>query len=151
MKDRNSIWFVDPHRIWTVIAPVTLALAFWWFQARYGFNPTDDGFILGEAWRVAHGEIPHRDFTSPRPAGSALIHLPEVLLPAGMLAISRLIVVFQFLWISITTVQLITRRRKISSMQEFQLIGIAFLLNVGTWPIMAWHTVDGLFLSTTAL
>ena len=25
------------------------------------------------------------------------------------------------------------------------------LLNVGTWPIMAWHTVDGLFIGTTAL
>ncbi|MEI2715432.1 MAG: hypothetical protein V9E98_00265 [Candidatus Nanopelagicales bacterium] len=28
---------------------------------------------------------------------------------------------------------------------------IAFLLNVSTWPIMAWHTIDGLFLGISAL
>ena len=142
----------NPLRIWSVCAPLVLAVVWWWSQALYGFNPTDDGFILGQAWRVLQGEIPHTDFTSPRPVGSALLHLPEALAPFGMLAISRLVVTLQLLWIATAAVEFVTRTRwSPTALQKFLLIAIAFIVNICLWPIMAWHTIDGLFIGITAL
>ena len=132
-------------------SPVVLALLFWWFQGRYGFNPTDDGFVLAQSWRLLHGEIPHVDFTSPRPLGSAILHLPEVLLPWGTLAFSRLLVTFQLVWVAIATVDLFPTVRERSVLERLSLVTIAFLLAVGTWPLMAWHTIDGIFIGVTVL
>lgn len=136
--------------LWRVFLPIFLLALFWWFQARFGFNPTDDGFILGQSWRIAHGEVPHQDFTSPRPVGSALLHLPEVFLPWGMLAASRLVTTAQLAWIAIASVDLLGGRR-LGEAARFLLAVIAFVLNVNTWPIMAWHSIDGVFLGVTAL
>ena len=144
-----------PHikqKFWTIYAPVVLIVAFWWFRALYGFNPSDDGFILSQSWRIIHGEIPHVDFTSPRPLGSAYLHAPFALLPFAMLALSRLFVVFQFFWIAKMTVSLVRANGKEQkSWLQFVAISCVFVLNIGTWPIMAWHTVDGIFLGMTAL
>ena len=132
-------------------SPVVLAVLFWWFQGRYGFNPTDDGFVLAQSWRLLHGEIPHVDFTSPRPLGSAILHLPEVLLPWGTLAFSRLIVTFQLVWVAIASVDLFPTIRERSVLERLSLVTIAFLLTVGTWPLMAWHTIDGIFIGVSVL
>ncbi len=140
------------QKFWTRYAPLLLVLLFWWFRALYGFNPSDDGFILSQSWRIIHGEIPHVDFTSPRPLGSALIHAPFTLLPIAMLAVSRLFVLFQFYWIARMTVELVQTHEKAQKpWLQFAAIFSVFFLNIGTWPIMAWHTVDGIFLSMTAL
>jgi hypothetical protein len=150
--------FIDrftPHikqKFWTIYAPVVLIVTFWWFRALYGFNPSDDGLILSQSWRIIHGEIPHVDFTSPRPLGSAYLHAPFALLPFAMLALSRLFVVFQFFWIAKMTVSLVRANGKEQKpWLQFAAICCVFFLNIGTWPIMAWHTVDGIFLSMTAL
>ncbi len=140
------------QKFWTLYAPLLLVLLFWWFRALYGFNPSDDGFILSQSWRLIHGEIPHVDFTSPRPLGSALIHAPFALLPIAMMAVSRLFVLFQFFWIARMTVELVqTHEKSQKPWLQFAAIFSVFFLNIGTWPIMAWHTVDGIFLSMTAL
>ena len=137
---------------WRVIAPTILILVFWWTQALYGFHPSDDGFILAQSWRLTHGEIPHVDFTSPRPLGSAFIHAPIALLPVGMLAASRLFVVFQFYWIAKMSTKIAFKQFELDKTYTgFCLTAIAFLFNVGTWPIMAWHTIDGIFLGVTAI
>ena len=140
------------QRLWTLYAPIVLIVSFWWFRALYGFNPSDDGFILSQSWRIVHGEIPHVDFTSPRPLGSAYLHAPFALLPIAMLALSRLFVVFQFFWIAKMTISLVQANGKEKKpWLQFVAICCVFFLNVGTWPIMAWHTVDGIFLGMTAL
>ncbi|MGW4524071.1 hypothetical protein [Amycolatopsis sp. NPDC004378] len=41
---------------------------------RFGFAPTDQGFVPALSWRVLHGEIPHVDTLSVRPLGSAYLH-----------------------------------------------------------------------------
>ena len=46
----------------------------------YGFNPTDEGFVLSATNRVLHGQIPHVDFSSVRPLGYAYLHIPELLI-----------------------------------------------------------------------
>lgn len=137
---------------WKVIAPTVLILVFWWTQALYGFNPSDDGFILAQSWRLVHGEIPHVDFTSPRPLGSAFIHAPFVMFPIGMLAVSRLFVVFQFFWIAKMSMKIVFRESELErTFIGFSLTAVTFLINIGTWPIMAWHTLDGIFVGVTAI
>lgn len=124
------------------------ALGFWWFEALYGFNPTEDGFILAQAWRVRWGELPHIDFTSPRPLGSALLHLPEVFVGSGMLAASRLVVTLQLLVIA----AVLTRSgRTARDRATTALVLLAFIVDVGNWPITAWHTIDGLFFAAVAM
>ena len=134
------------------IFAVGFVLFFWWTQSLYGFNPTDDGFILAQSWRLVQGELPHIDFTSPRPLGSAFLHAPFVISDWNMLAISRLFVTIQLFWIARNCVVLCTPMGKEKN-QYMVLVGtlIAFVLNVGVWPIMAWHTVDGLFIGSIAL
>ena len=44
-----------------------------YFQYK-GFNPSDDGVILAQSWRIINGQIPHIDFISIRPVLSAYIH-----------------------------------------------------------------------------
>jgi len=69
-----------------------------------------------------------------------------------MLSISRLVVVLQLLWIASVSIKLVPLGgRRLSSLQYFLLLTIAFTLNVGTWPLMPWHTIDGLFIGMTAL
>ena len=48
--------------------------------SNYGFNPTDEGFVLSATNRVLHGQIPHVDFSSVRPLGYAYLHIPELLI-----------------------------------------------------------------------
>jgi hypothetical protein len=137
---------------WKVIAPTVLILVFWWTQALYGFNPSDDGFILAQSWRLINGEIPHVDFTSPRPLGSAFVHAPFALLPVGMLAASRLFVVFQFYWIAKMSMKIVFKESELErTFIGFSLTAVTFLINIGTWPIMAWHTLDGIFVGVTAI
>ena len=69
----------DPPRIWVSLLLVLLAataahLAF----SSFGFNPSDDGFILAGSRRVLDGQVPHRYFISIRPAGSYYLHAPIV-------------------------------------------------------------------------
>ena len=148
--ERKIVWRgrADFFRLVPLAAVV---LVFWWFFGRYGFNPTDDGFILGQSWRMLQGETPHVDFTSPRPLGSAILHLPELLNPWGTLAVSRLVVALQLMWIAIATVEMFPALRKKGRIEHFCLVTIAFIVNVGVWPLMAWHTIDGLFFGATAL
>src|ERR1035437_1441824 len=51
------------------------------FNLFYGYHPSDDGFVLGFAWRVWNGEIPHRDFITIRPPLTPLIHQVWMLFP----------------------------------------------------------------------
>lgn len=73
--------------------------------SKYGFNPSDEGFVLSATNRVFHGQIPHIDFSSVRPLGYAYLHIPELLLSKNyVFLISRFVfwveqVLIAFFWI----------------------------------------------------
>lgn len=117
-----------PPVVWTVVAPLVLAPGYWWCRALDGFNPTDDSFVLAQGWRVWQGQTIHVDFTSPRPMGSAFRHVPDVLNPWGTLAISRLTVVLQQMWIASATVAMADVGRRLTPVQRFLLAGTAPLM-----------------------
>lgn len=65
-------------RIAAPLAAAALALFSHVLYSPLGFNATDEGWMLAGSRRLLDGEVPHRDFISLRPAGSSLLHVPEV-------------------------------------------------------------------------
>ncbi|OVE74966.1 hypothetical protein BVX97_05870 [bacterium E08(2017)] len=120
----------------------------------YGFNPTDDGFTLAYARRIIDGQVPHRDFIIIRPALSPLLHTPEIILGGQWTYwLSRFIFFLQFACISWFGTSFIRHRLNNSMTLPDQCIFaiISFTLGCHSFPVMAWHTIDGLFLCTLAL
>lgn len=142
-------------RAWPSLAFLLIVpLAAHWRYSGLGFNPTDDGFILAYSRRLLEGQIPHRDFIAIRPVGSALLHLPFLLFCGEhLLLISRL-----FVWLQLAAIALawthITGKllgAKTDAPATIAIALITFALSAHTFPIMAWHTVDGLFLASSGL
>ncbi len=131
-------------------ASLLLHLRFSWL----GFNPTDEGFVLAYSRRLLEGQVPHRDFISIRPVGSALLHLPVVLLGGShTFWLSRLVFWIELVTTSIAWTFVITallgRRPSISTRLAWSLVAV--MLSAHYFPAMAWHTVDGLFISAVGL
>lgn len=120
-----------------------------------GFNPTDDGFTLAYSKRIINGQIPHLDFIIIRPFLSPLIHIPFVLWGGDYTFLfSRLFVWFQFACISWIWTQIIIKKSGITTFSNFEKVSIAlisFAFSVHSFPIIAWHTIDGLFLVSIGL
>ena len=114
---------------------------------RYGFNPTDEGFINAIAYRLLQGQVPHRDFILPRPVGSGYLHAPELLLPLPGLLASRFVALVQITAYSILLAFLILRRPPWRwSAPEIGLGAASVLINLNTMPLMVWPTIDGILL-----
>jgi len=119
-----------------------------------GFNPTDDGFILAGSRRILEGQIPHLDFISIRPIGSYLLHVPFVFFGGDYTFwISRYFVWFQFACIAWLWTIIIDRllETRFTSVERILYAVVAFGLSSHNFAILAWHSVDALFLSSIAL
>ncbi|MFD9958355.1 hypothetical protein [Amycolatopsis sp. NPDC058986] len=115
---------------------------------RFGFNPSDQGFVLAASWRILHGEIPHVDMVSPRPLGSAYLHVVDFALPAPLMVASSFVMMVQLSVATIALAALLTRTSPLRwGPLRMCLVAAAVLVNLNTFPVMAWHTVDGVFLA----
>lgn len=144
---------IGVSRGWAVYAglAVVLVAAVWAF-ASIGFNPTDDGLIVAQASRLLGGGSPHLDVTSPRPLGSPLLHTVDVLLPTPVLFTSRAIALLEFLAIAALSVRLLRAVPMARwGVAEVALTITAFVVNLHTFPLLSWHTVDGLLVGLVAL
>ncbi|CAB4615461.1 unannotated protein [freshwater metagenome] len=148
---------IDPgrrRRHLLILVSGLLLLAVWSGSRflRIGFNPTDDGLILAQSSRLLAGETPHLDFATPRPVGSAILHLGELLVPSPLLLTSRFVVLLEILMTAILTVRLLIGRPiQDWGLKEASLAVATFACNLGLFPLMAWHTIDGLFVTVLAL
>lgn len=114
---------------------------------RFGFNPTDQGFILAQVWRVLHGEIPQVDFLGPRPFGSAYLHLIDHLVPAPLMIGSSFVMMVQLTVATFALAAFLTGTSPLDwGPLRLGLVFTAALVGLNTYPLMAWHTVDGVFL-----
>lgn len=117
--------------------------------SKYGFNPTDEGFVLSATNRVLHGQIPHIDFSSVRPLGYAYLHIPELLISKTyFFLVSRFVfwleqVLIAFLWIRFL---LNYSKQEISLFSKYILIVLCFSFNVHYFPCSVLHTIDGLLM-----
>ncbi len=136
--------------VFIMLAATTAHLLF----SHLGFNPTDDGFILAGSRRILDGEVPHRDFISIRTPGSYYIHIPFLLWTNEYLFwISR-----YFVWVQFASIAWIWTILVSSSFNVFQTLrekyiiaGIAFAFSANKFPIMAWHTVDAILLTSLGI
>ncbi len=127
-----------------------LALTLWTVErvGRMGFNPTDQGFILAGSWRLLHGQVPHADAASVRPMGSAVLHVIDFAVP-GPLFLASCIVTMLELVVSAVAMTVLATGRPVVRWGPL-LTGAtaaAALVNLGMFPLMAWHTIDGILLS----
>lgn len=136
--------------VFILLVPTGAQFLFSWI----GFNPTDDGFILAGSRRIIEGQIPHLDFISIRPVGSYLLHVPFVLFGGDYTFwLSRYFVWFQFAciaWFWTVIIDGLLENRS-TSMQRVLYALVAFVLSSHNFPIMAWHSIDSLFLFSIGL
>jgi hypothetical protein len=130
-----------------LIAPTLAHLLFSW----RGFAPVDDGFTLAYSRRILEGQVPHRDFIIIRPFVSPLLHTPFVLFGGEYTFwVSRFFVWFQFACISWAWVCIINRAfdNPFNNLTKLFIALVSFAASVHYFVLTAWHTVDGLFLSS---
>ncbi len=138
---------------YAVFLLATSLLAHWHFS-RLGYNPTDDGVILAYGRRLLLGQVPYRDFVAIYMLGSAALHAPVVQWGGShMYLISRFVVWFELATIALcwtwVTGRLVGAGR--DPLTTVLIAAVAFVLGAHYFPIMAWHTIDGLFLSGLGL
>ncbi len=133
--------------LFVIVVPVVAHI----MLSKYGFNPTDDGFILAGSERILDGQVPHKDFISIRTTGSLYLHAPFVALGGDYtIWLSRLFVWFELAAMAWMWTLFVSRQFKVMSSVAlkafFALTTMAFTAHV--FPIMAWHSIDALFVSS---
>lgn len=119
-----------------------------------GFNPTDDGVIIAQSYRIINGEIPHKDFISIRPVMSGVLHTLNFYLPFPLVESSRIFVllqtfIFSFLWGFLIVKTFLKKANYNWRLILFGILGVlAFLLNLNTYHVYPWTTIDAIFIST---
>lgn len=122
--------------------------------SKYGFNPTDEGFVLSATNRVLHGQIPHVDFSSVRPLGYAYLHIPELLISKNyFFLVSRFVfwleqVLIAFLWIRFL---INYTKKEVSLFVKYSFTIVCFIFNVHYFPCSVLHTIDGLLMCMIGL
>jgi len=122
-----------------------------------GFNPSDEGVVLAQSWRILKGEIPHHDFISLRPAGSGFFHLIDFVLPGPLIIVSKWLTLIEYLIYSITISLLLINLLFRDTRPAFRnrlvagSVILSALLNVNHYNLFAWTTIDALFWFSVAL
>ncbi len=140
----QQIWFV-------LFAVVLVPVLFHFLYSFLGFNPTDEGTVLALSRRILNGQLPHRDFISIRPVGSALFHIPDLILGGdSAFWLSRFVCWFQLSVITLCWLFVMeySTHTKFSWLEKLSIFMIGFYLSVHSFPMMAWTTIDGLFFSS---
>jgi hypothetical protein len=115
--------------------------------APWGANTMDGGLILAQSYRILHGQIPHLDFLTPRPAGSAYLHLLDFALPLPLVLSSRLVAICEFTAYALLFSALVFRRR-LSEFGPAEVAGVvcATLVSIQTFLLIPFYTIDALVL-----
>lgn len=136
-----------------VVVLVGVAFAAHVLWSGIGFPGTDEGFVLAQSRRILEGEIPHLDFVTIRPAGSAFLHVPELFAGAHTFLAARLVFWLEIALIALGAVRL---ARHVGGAAPGPVERVAIAIAAGAltahdFPPMAWHTVDGLALAVPGL
>src|SRR5882672_5280432 len=133
------------HWPWRLLTLLACAAAAHFLLSPLGFNLTDDGFVLAQSRRILAGQIPHRDFIAIRPAGSAYLHVLDLLLGGEhTFLVSRL-----FYWLEVAVgcwawleIAIASTRLRPGLLGAVPLAALAFMLSTHGFPPMAWYTID---------
>ena len=136
--------------LFVILVPVVAQLMF----SKYGFNPTDDGFVLAGSRRILDGEIPHKDFIWIRPTGSLYLHAPFVAFGGDYtLLLSRFFVWFELAVTAWMWTLIISRRFEVfgNPLHKAGLALTAFVFSAHVFPPMAWHSIDAMMFASVGL
>ena len=112
---------------------------------RLAFVPLDEGFITSQSLRLLRGEVPHAAFVTPRPVFSGVLHIFDVLLPTPLFLTSRVIAAMQVVVYTVALAGVCLRLPLARWTPVWTLaVSAAVFVNIGRFPLMAWHTIDGL-------
>lgn len=135
--------------IFTLLTGILIAIN---FAGSEGLNPTDDGVILAQSWRILQGEIPHIDFISIRPVGSGVLHTIHFLFPWPIEITARYFVLFQFFIIAFSWVQLFRLKSRFKHdlplTYQLSILLIAWMFGAYNYNLFSWTTIDALFWSS---
>lgn len=147
-QSRHSSWRVGLALLW----PPFFVAAVYVSIGRLGFFPTDEGLVLAYAYRILHGQVPHRDFVSPRPLGSGLLHLIDFAIPGPLFEVSRVITLCEYVAYAVLFAWLIYALAP-WRWGVAMVAGCAWsvLMNMNIFPLFAWYTVDGLLFVAAGL
>jgi hypothetical protein len=130
-----------------VVWPPALVVAIYVAVGRLGFYPSDEGLMQAYTYRILHGQVPHRDFISPRPLGSALLHVVDFLIPGPLFEVSRVVSLCEYVAYAALFAWLIFDlapwRWGVAMAAG---VATSVLINLNIFPLMSWYTVDGLLL-----
>ncbi len=117
-----------------------------------GYNPSDEGAVIAQSYRILKGEIPHLDFISMRPIFSGLFHIIDLLIPAPLIISSRWITfveiyTFYFVLFLLLSKLLVIKNGNLKVM-FITLILAPLSMELFLFP---WTTIDALFFSSLSL
>lgn len=142
-RDRANALRLGWLAVWTTALVVSVYSRF----GGTGLVSPDDGFILAQSRRILSGQIPHRDFISPRPVGSALLHCIDFAVPLPLISASRLVSAIEVVAYTLAFAGLTFRKPlRRWSIAQVAAAAAAVFVNLHSFPLMAWHTIDGLLL-----
>tara|TARA_Y100000589_G_C27182425_1_gene641330 strand:- start:870 stop:2576 length:1707 start_codon:yes stop_codon:yes gene_type:complete len=125
------------------------------FFAKYGFEDTDTGFIIGMSYRILNGEIPYIDFAYVRPPITLYLNslFMYVLPESHQVLFLRYIYYFYFtlpIFISIHILEKDYTFLK-KSVNKVWIFSFSYLTSYLFFPPMGWHTIDGIVFSSIAI
>ncbi|MFC2117659.1 hypothetical protein ACFLSY_03345 [Bacteroidota bacterium] len=150
---------VSPYLIPGIICALLTGLIYYFlhYVELEGYNPSDDGVILAQSFRLFNGEIPHKDFISIRPVFSSILHGIHLISPLPMQISARWFIIFQYFTYSFLWSYLIFSIYKFKFSSPLvkvicyvAMAYFAFLLS-NIYNLFPWTTVDAIFISIIAL
>jgi hypothetical protein len=145
-RNRDSIFLIG-----AVILFVAGLYGILGVPSKEGLNPSDDGVILAQSYRLLNGEIPHRDFVSIRPVGSAVMHAINFYSPLPLELSARWLVLMEYLFTAILISLLLVSRwfRGLRPANYLALLAgsilFIFVMNQNHYNLFPWTTIDALF------
>jgi hypothetical protein len=142
---------LTPKYLWFFLPIATLIYAS--LYAPYGLEHHDNGFMLGLSHQLYHGRSLYEEVVYIRPPLSPWLHSFVFWPPfnAAPILISRIFMLFQIACYSLLSALIIGDTFKLKSTQTLFMAVIGFMFCAHNHPVMAWHTIDGLFFSVLAL
>jgi hypothetical protein len=132
--------------------PAALVAAIWFSVGRLGFAVLDEGMIASYSRRILNGEVPHSDIVSVRPLGSALIHIVDLAVPLPLFTTIRLMGLAEVVAYSLLFAAFLFRRGPLRwTLTESFAVAATVLVNLHTFPLMTWYTIDGLLFTAAGL
>lgn len=155
MKHRMKITHRFSPWAWMVFIITIVILISINYAGTEGLNPSDDGVVLAQSWRLLQGEIPHQDFISIRPVGSGVLHTINFLFPFPLEITARYFVLFQFFIITVCWVQFFrlnsTFKHNLPISYQASILFIAWMIGLYNYNLFSWTTIDAIFWASIGL